>query len=90
MWVADWYVAFDGFNTDVLVNRLLEVLVGTLLTDVVKEQPHASPLDTGLRGTKVIIVVGTELEIYVARTRRQESSICVIRPIVPTGTILRR
>jgi hypothetical protein len=44
MWVAGWYVAFDGFDTDVLVNRLLEVLIGTLLTDVVKEQPHASPL----------------------------------------------
>ena len=37
MWLADWYVAFDGFDADVVVNRLLEVLIGTLLTDVVKE-----------------------------------------------------
>jgi hypothetical protein len=37
MWVADWYIAFNGFDTDVLVNRFLKVLIGTLLTDVVKE-----------------------------------------------------
>jgi hypothetical protein len=37
MWVADWYVTFNGFNADVPVHRLLEILIGTLLTDVVKE-----------------------------------------------------
>jgi hypothetical protein len=37
MWDAGWYVGFDGLNRDALIDGLLEILIGTLLADVVKK-----------------------------------------------------